>query len=324
MSSKKDALHTIGEVARGSGVSVKTIRHYSDIGVLPPSGKTGSGYRLYSEADRSRLEVIRTLRAAGFTLSNIKRLIEEKSSPSEALNLQLEIVEFQLRTLGRRRALLKSTLDSDLGVSDSYPDRARALGLLDVREREAFLGEQLERGLEGTPVDPDVKAWFWRQAVSGMPDELNEEQFEAWIELSELASDEDFIEKLREQTKPFWDSAEGHFDFAKWKETMDRTLNEAAAAVREDRRPSGEREQLVVGAWVEANARAMNRNGDPNFAGWWLSHHEQTSDPRMERYWRLISTLKQTEYSSLRAEAYQWLVDGLRCRVSKDREADSR
>jgi DNA-binding transcriptional MerR regulator len=54
---KKDGLYKIGELSRLSGVSIKTIRHYSDQGVLPPSGVTEAGYRLYSEADRSRLEL---------------------------------------------------------------------------------------------------------------------------------------------------------------------------------------------------------------------------------------------------------------------------
>ena len=76
-----------------SGVSVKTIRHYSDTGVLPPSDVTRAGYRLYSEADRSRLELVRALRAAGFGLPTIRNLVEGRGDPSEAMKLQLEAVD---------------------------------------------------------------------------------------------------------------------------------------------------------------------------------------------------------------------------------------
>ncbi len=312
MEGEKEDLCTIGEAARRSGVPVKTIRHYSDVGVLPPTGVTGSGYRLYSDGDLARLELVRNLRAAGFDLGTIRRLIEHKDSPSEALRLQLEAVDLQLKTLRRRRALLRSALEGDAG---RYPDRARALGLLDRREREAFLGEHLERGMEGIPVHPDVRAWFWRQAVSGLPEELTDEQLDAWVELAGLASDERFIEKIREQTRPFWEASEGRFDRAGWEEATGEAVREALAAVREGRSPSGEREQRVVEGWLEAQARAMGRTGDPDFAGWLLSHYERTADGRMERYWCLISTLKQTPFDPAVAEAYRWLVEGLRLRV---------
>ena len=101
MEEKEDGLYKIGEISRLSGVSVKTIRHYSDVGVLPPSGVTEAGYRMYSGADRSRLELVRTLRAAGFDLPTVRRLLEGDVDPSEALGLQAEAVDLQLRTLTR-------------------------------------------------------------------------------------------------------------------------------------------------------------------------------------------------------------------------------
>lgn len=88
-----EKLYTIGEMSRRSGVPVKTIRHYSDVGLLPPSAKSDAGYRLYSEADRSRLELIRTLRAAGFGLPVIERMLLREVRPAEAVRLQLEAVD---------------------------------------------------------------------------------------------------------------------------------------------------------------------------------------------------------------------------------------
>jgi DNA-binding transcriptional MerR regulator len=320
--SGKDALHTIGELSRRSGVPVKTIRHYSDVGVLPPSQVTEAGYRLYSEEDRSRLELIRTLRAAGFGLAEIRTMLEGEGDPLEALRLQLEAVDLQLRTLQRRRKLLESTLESNEEAEHSYPDRARALGLLEAREREAFLAEHLERGLEGVPIDSATKAWFWRGIVSGMPDELDQEQLEAWTELAELASDETFVEALREQMEPVWETAERNLDSAGWSGAVWAALDEAARAVREGRPPTGEPEQRVVADWVEASARAVGKQNDPRFAEWMLSHYERTYDTRMERYWELIATLKRWEYDPTKAKAYRWLIEGLRWRVVKSQRAD--
>ncbi len=296
---------------------VKTIRHYSDVGVLAPSAKSEAGYRLYSEADRSRLELIRTFRAAGFGLPAIERMLLRELPPTEAVRLQLEAVNLQLRTLGRQRALLEATLEDDDEAALSYPDRARALAMLTTQERQAFLEEHFERGLEGIPVDPDVREWFRRMIVEELPETLTDEQLAAWVELSELAADEGFIRTLREQTGPFWKQAEGNFDPADWNETIGGAFREAGEAVREGRPPTGEREQRVVEDLVGAHARAMSRTGDPEFEAWLLRHYDETADPRMERYWRLVSVLKEIEHDPAAAEAHRWLVEGLRRRVER-------
>lgn len=319
MEKKKDGLYKIGELSRLSGVSIKTIRHYSDEGVLPPSGVTEAGCRLYSEADHSRLELVRALRAAGFDLRTIRRLLEGGVDPSEALRLQAEALDLQLKTLTRRRALLRSALGGDGGPGTSYPDRARALGLLEAREREASLAEHLERGLDGAPMDPDTKAWFWRGIVSGMPEELDEEQFEAWTELARIASDKTFIEAIRAQTKPVWEAAGENLDPTGWSAAARAAIDEAAGAVREGRSPTGDR---VIAGWIEASARAMGKQDCPRFAEWMLSHYERTNDPRMERYWKLMATLKRWEYDPTVAKAYRWLIAGLNWRVAGSRRSD--
>jgi len=56
---------SIGQLARRTGIPVRTIRFWSDAGVLPPSGRTESGYRLYDAEDVARLELVRTLRDLG-------------------------------------------------------------------------------------------------------------------------------------------------------------------------------------------------------------------------------------------------------------------
>jgi DNA-binding transcriptional MerR regulator len=312
-----EKLYTIGEMSRRSGVPVKTIRHYSDAGVLPPSAKSEAGYRLYSEADRSRLELIRTLRAAGFGLPAIEGMLRREVRPAEAARLQLEAVDLQLRTLGRQRALLEAALEGDEAAALSYPDRARALAMLTTQERQAFLEEHFERGLEGIPVDPDVRGWFRRMMVEELPETLTDEQLAVWVELSELASDDEFIRTLRRQTGPFWKQAEGSFDPADWNEAIGKAFREAAEAVREGRPPTGERGQRVVEGLIGAHARAMGRTVDPDFEAWLLRHYDETADPRMERYWRLVSVLKKIEYDPSAAEANRWLVEGMRRRVAQ-------
>ena len=65
----------IGELARRSGLSTKTIRYYEDIGVLPEPARTPSGYREYKAATLDRLAFIRGAQAAGLTLGEIREVV---------------------------------------------------------------------------------------------------------------------------------------------------------------------------------------------------------------------------------------------------------
>lgn len=146
------------------------------------------------------------------------------------------------------------------------------------------------------------------------------------MELAEIVSDEGYWERLREQSRPFREAAEGRFDPYDWQAVWGETMQEAAAAVQEGRSPSGERERHVVSRWVEAHARATGRTGDPTFPAWLLSRYEATNEPRAERYWELIAILKgweRPEGPSPQAEAYRWLLEGLRWRVTRDRRSDA-
>ena len=59
------------------------------------------------------------------------------------------------------------------------------------------------------------------------------------------------------------------------------------------------------------------RTADSDFEAWLLRHYDETADPRMERYWRLVSVLKKIEYDPSTAEANRWLVEGMRRRVAR-------
>jgi DNA-binding transcriptional MerR regulator len=62
------ALFTIGQLARRTGVPTRTVRFWSDAGLVPPASRSASGYRLYDAAAVARLDLIRTLRELGLGL----------------------------------------------------------------------------------------------------------------------------------------------------------------------------------------------------------------------------------------------------------------
>lgn len=66
----------IGEVAERTELSIKTIRHYDEVGLVTPSERSVGGFRLYTEADVQRLLVIRRMKPLGFTLDEMRQLLE--------------------------------------------------------------------------------------------------------------------------------------------------------------------------------------------------------------------------------------------------------
>ncbi|NEA63405.1 MerR family transcriptional regulator [Streptomyces sp. SID12488] len=66
----------IGEVATRTELSLRTIRHYEDTGLVIPSARSQGGFRLYTEADVARLMVIRRMKPLGFTLDEMRALLD--------------------------------------------------------------------------------------------------------------------------------------------------------------------------------------------------------------------------------------------------------
>ncbi len=71
-----DGVHLqIGEVAAETELSIKTIRHYDEVGLVTPSARSAGGFRLYTRADIDRLLAIRRMKPLGFTLDDMRRLL---------------------------------------------------------------------------------------------------------------------------------------------------------------------------------------------------------------------------------------------------------
>ena len=97
-----DSMYQANEFAQVAGVTVRTLHHYDRIGLLKPSGYTSTGYRLYRKHDLVRLQQIVTLKFIGFSLTQIKQLLNSNSFDLRvALNQQREILAERRRQLDR-------------------------------------------------------------------------------------------------------------------------------------------------------------------------------------------------------------------------------
>lgn len=99
---------TIGDLAKATGVKVVTIRYYEQAGLLPEPTRTEGNYRLYKSQHTRRLQFIRRLRDLGFTLEQVRQLLQLASDKNQdcgdvdrITNQHLATVEEKLRDLQR-------------------------------------------------------------------------------------------------------------------------------------------------------------------------------------------------------------------------------
>jgi MerR family transcriptional regulator, thiopeptide resistance regulator len=98
----------VGELARRTGVTVRTLHHYHDIGLLVPSGSTGAGHRLYTDADLVRLQQVLVLRQLGLSLTQVgEYLTRSDYSPRAVIDLRLTQLREQIATADRLRVQLE-------------------------------------------------------------------------------------------------------------------------------------------------------------------------------------------------------------------------
>ncbi len=103
--------YTVGEVAKMAHVSVRTLHHYDDVGVLSPSDRSEAGYRLYTDGDLATLQQALFYRELGFGLNEIRDLLADPAfDRREALLGQRELVAAQLSRFEAMLGLIDKTL----------------------------------------------------------------------------------------------------------------------------------------------------------------------------------------------------------------------
>lgn len=119
----------VGELARRTGLTVRTLHHYDEIGLLAPSGRSEAGYRLYSQADVQRLHAIQTMRQMGLALGDIGELLAgDGVAPERIIGQQIRALDQQITQATELRARL--TMLRDGLMAGAEPDMGNWLEAL--------------------------------------------------------------------------------------------------------------------------------------------------------------------------------------------------
>lgn len=313
-SNEPDRLYTIGELARRTGLPVKTIRFYSDSGVVPPTDRTHAGYRLYDIRAVARLELVRTLRDLGAGLEDVQRVLHREMSLGALAATHLELLDEQLRGLQTRRAVLRAVVQQDSTTEEMR--LMHKVAQMSDDERNRMIDEFWDEVSEGLNVNPEFIAWM-RSAKPNLPENASTEQVEAWIELADLVSDQSFRDLVR-------------------------SMNAEQAALRDEGEADAQQpQQLAEEAWeVQEVVAQEHRKGTPadspravelagRFATTFADHkgkadtpelreeiagHFESHDARLSRYWVLLATINgwPQQKGILDDAASKWLATALR------------
>jgi DNA-binding transcriptional MerR regulator len=150
----------VGELARRTGLTVRTLHHYHEVGLVKPSAQTASGHRLYTSADVARLQQVLSLRQLGFSLDEIRDCLERPGySAREILRLHVarlrERIDLQSR-LCTRLEVLAGRLDAAGNVSaDELLNAMEEMTMIE----KLYTPEQMQQFQQvGQAVGPDEMA----------------------------------------------------------------------------------------------------------------------------------------------------------------------
>ncbi|HFN3710516.1 TPA: MerR family transcriptional regulator [Enterobacter hormaechei subsp. xiangfangensis] len=187
----------VGELAKRAGITVRTLHHYEQTGLLLPSARSAAGYRLYNLADVQRLHMIQALAKAGLELAEIRDFLEQRSlSLAELLDGQITLLDKQLRsihTLRNRLVELRTGLTDDATPDLEY--WLQTLELMNMYDRW-FSKEELQQ--LPFAVEKEALADIWAGLVTEVKHLLEQNVSVTDARATDLASR--WMERLEQDT----------------------------------------------------------------------------------------------------------------------------
>jgi DNA-binding transcriptional MerR regulator len=190
----ESGLITIGQLARRTGLAVRTLRFWSDEGVIPTAGRSAGGYRLYDAAGVARVELVRTLRELGLALGDVGRVLDGSVTVAEVADAHVAALDARIRSLKVSRAVLSTV--SRRGSTAEETALMNRLARLSAAERMQIIDDFKADVFGGLDIEPSQRDRL-RELRVDLPDDPAPEQVDAWIELAELVRDPDFRTRMR-------------------------------------------------------------------------------------------------------------------------------
>ena len=300
--STKAELFTIGQLARRTGVPARTVRFWSDAGLIPPAGRSAGGYRLFDSEAAARLDLVRTLRELGLGLDVVAAVLSRASTLGEVAATHVSALDAQIRALRLRRAVLSTVARHESTVEEAA--LMHKLARLSAQERQRIIDDFVTEVFQG--VDPGSPAMGvargMRQMPAELPDDPAPEQVEAWIELGELVADDSFRRRARDMALA-GPQADERVDHQLVAEHAGRAL--AAGIAPGSREGKAVLDQIVPPGTPPAGRARLAET------------LETFTDARVERYWQLLAIINGWPQQPSVVPAFEWLIAALRADTAR-------
>jgi DNA-binding transcriptional MerR regulator len=303
-------LFSIGQLAARTGLTSRTIRFWSDAGLVPPAGRSAGGYRLYDAEAVARLDLVWTLRELGLGLEVIRAVLSRATTVAQVAKAHVAVLDEQIRLLRLRRAVLSTVATRGTTIEETL--LMHKLARLSAQERQQMIDDFVDGVFAG--VDPQAPgagiARRMRQLPAELPDDPTPEQVDAWVELAELIADPEFRQRARtmavagqqadqqadQPTGPQAGPPASGLDYQ-------AVLEHAGQALADGIAPGSPEGQSVLDRLIPAAER-------PGV----LAQLETFTDARVERYWQLLGVLRGQPPFPPAVPAFEWLIAALRAR----------
>ncbi|MGW3724476.1 MerR family transcriptional regulator [Streptomyces sp. NPDC000851] len=136
--------YSVGQVAGYAGVTVRTLHHYDDIGLLVPSERSHAGHRRYNDADLDRLQQILFYRELGFPLEEVAALLDDPDAdPRAHLRRQHELLTVRIEKLQKMAAAVEHAMEArKMGINLTPEEKFEVFGDFDPDQYEDEVQER--------------------------------------------------------------------------------------------------------------------------------------------------------------------------------------
>ncbi|MFE3047655.1 MerR family transcriptional regulator [Streptomyces albidoflavus] len=300
-------LHPIGELSRRTGTPVRTIRFYSDEGLLPPAGRSPSGHRLYDEAAAGRLALVRTLRELGIDLPAVRKILDRELTLPEVAAAHTKALDVRIAALRVRRAVLDTAARQGTGAEEIRA--LHQLAHLSRGERNSLV-EAFLTAVFGPEPGPPL-AGVARTLTPELPDEPDAAQLRAWLELAALTRDPGFRAHLRGLCQ---EAAAGTGIPGVPRPDLTATVREIVApALATGLAPDSPRAEEILTVLL-ARCAPLPGGAEADRVRELTARLERYADPRRERYVRLLAVVNGWPPPSSTRPALTWAYEALRAR----------
>ncbi|GGW71915.1 MerR family transcriptional regulator [Streptomyces lucensis JCM 4490] len=309
-----DTLYSIGELARRTGLTVKTIRFYSDRGIVAPTDRSPAGYRLYGIEAVARLDLVRTLRELGLDLPTIRKVVDRELSLPEVAAAHAEALAVQIRVLRLRRAVL--TTVAERGSTPEETELMHRLAQLSEDERRHLIGDFLDAVFGGLDAAPAF-AGVMRSMTPELPYDPEAEQVQAWVELAEMSLDPGFRAAVRRMAEDQAAELTQSDMMGPRRDIAAAVRDQAGPALTAGIDPASPQADPIVAAFTAHYAHLLGRPDDVELRRRLATRLESVNDPRRERYLQLLAVVNGWPAPESLTPVFDWSVRALRIRTQR-------